>query len=74
LQDPQVQAREMVISIPHPSAGTVRMVASPLKIPTAPTEVRFPPPRLGEHTEQVLCDLLGYDQQAVQRLRDAQVI
>jgi formyl-CoA transferase len=74
LEDPQAQAREMVISIPHPSAGTIRMVASPLKIPTAPTEVRFPPPKLGEHTEQILCDVLGYDQQAVQRLRDARVI
>jgi formyl-CoA transferase len=74
LQDPQAQAREMVISIPHPSAGTIRMVASPLKIPTAPIEVRFPPPMLGEHTDQILCDVLGYDQQTIQRLRDAQVI
>jgi formyl-CoA transferase len=74
LEDPQVQAREMVINVPHPSAGTFRMVASPLKIPTAPAEVRLPPPMLGEHTEQILQDVLGYDQQAVQRLRDAQVI
>jgi formyl-CoA transferase len=74
LEDPQVQAREMVINVPHPSAGTFRMVASPLKIPTAPADVRLPPPMLGEHTEQILQDVLGYDQQAVQRLRDAQVI
>ena len=74
LEDPQVQAREMVIDLPHPSAGTIRMVASPLKIPTAPPEVRLPPPMLGEHTEQILLDVLGYDQKAVQSLRKAQVI
>jgi formyl-CoA transferase len=74
LQDPQVQAREMVIDVPHPSAGTFRMVASPLKIPTAPTEVRLPPPMLGEHTEQILRELLGYDEMTIQDLREAQVI
>ncbi|MFZ2098865.1 MAG: CaiB/BaiF CoA-transferase family protein [Anaerolineales bacterium] len=74
LQDPQVQAREMVIDVPHPSAGTFRMVASPLKIPTAPTEVRLPPPMLGEHTEQILRELLGYDKMTIQDLREAQVI
>jgi crotonobetainyl-CoA:carnitine CoA-transferase CaiB-like acyl-CoA transferase len=64
----------MVIQVPHPSAGTIKMVASPLKIPTAPVEVRLPPPMLGEHTEQILHNLLGYDQKAIEELRMAQVI
>jgi formyl-CoA transferase len=72
--DPQVKAREMVIQVVHPSSGIIKMVASPLKIPTAPVEVRLPPPMLGEHTEQILHDLLGYDQKAVKGLRTAQVI
>ncbi len=74
LADPQVQARQMVIDVPHPSAGSVRLVASPLKIPTAPTLVRFPPPMLGEHTHQVLQDLLGYSDRAIQDLHAGNVI
>jgi formyl-CoA transferase len=74
LEDPQVQARDMVIDVLHPSAGTIRMVDSPLKIPTAPTTVRMPPPMLGEHTAQILQELLAYDGKTIQELRDAQVI
>ncbi|OGN94970.1 MAG: formyl-CoA transferase [Chloroflexi bacterium RBG_13_50_21] len=74
LDDPQVLAREMVIEVPHPSAGIVRMVASPLKIPTAPVKLRFPPPLLGEHTEQILLDLLGFDRKTIEDLKNAQVI
>jgi formyl-CoA transferase len=74
LADPQVQARQMVIEIPHASAGSIRMVASPLKIPTCPTTVRLPPPMLGEHTEQILRELLGYEEEAIHNLRLVQVI
>ena len=72
--DPQVQAREMVINVNHPSAGEIKMVASPLKIPTAPVEVRFPPPMLGEHTEAILSELLGYEKNRVEELRRIQVV
>jgi formyl-CoA transferase len=72
--DPQVHAREMVIQVMHPSSGMIKMVASPLKIPTAPVEVRLPPPLLGEHTEQILYDLLGYDQKTLEELRIGGVI
>ncbi len=74
MNDPQVQARQMVIDVEHPSAGPVKMVASPLKIPTAPPVVRLPPPTLGQHTEEILQQVLGYDHEAVQRLRTSQVI
>jgi len=72
--DPQVQAREMVTQVTHPGSGIIKMVASPLKIPTAPVEVRIPPPMLGEHTEKILHDLLGYDQETVKGLRAELVI
>jgi formyl-CoA transferase len=74
MEDPQVRAREMVIDVAHPSAGIFSMVASPLKIPTAPAVVRLPPPMLGEHTEQILRELLGFSDKTVQDLRYAQVI
>lgn len=74
MDDPQVRAREMVVDVAHDSAGSVRMVASPLKIPTSPAVVRLPPPMLGEHSGQILKELLGYNETMVQSLRDAQVI
>jgi CoA:oxalate CoA-transferase len=74
MADPQVQAREMVVQAEHPTAGSFKMVASPLKIPTAPVQVRFPPPLLGEHTGQILHELLGLNEQEVEALRAAQVI
>ena len=72
--DPQVQARQMVINVAHPTAGSISMVASPLKIPTAPPQVRLPPPLLGQHTEEILQELLGYDRETLESLRTTQVI
>jgi crotonobetainyl-CoA:carnitine CoA-transferase CaiB-like acyl-CoA transferase len=74
MDNPQVKAREMVIQVAHPTAGNIHMVASPLKIPTIPAREALPPPLLGEHTEQILQDLLGLDHEAVQALRAEQVI
>lgn len=54
LQEPQVQARQMVVSIPHPQYREFKMIASPLKLSATPVEYRLAPPRLGEHTRQVL--------------------
>jgi len=70
----QVIAREMRQDVPHPTAGQVPLVSSPLKIPTAPTAVRYPPPLLGEHTEEILQDMLGYSATAVEALRTEGVI
>jgi formyl-CoA transferase len=72
--DPQVQAREMVIQVAHPNSGLINMVASPLKIPTAPVKVRLPPPMLGEHTDKILMDILGYDPNTIEELRNTRVI
>lgn len=69
LDDPQVLARLMLVEMPHPTAGPIRMVASPLNIPTAPVVYRLPPPMLGEHTEQVLSQVLGYKRGKIIRLR-----
>ena len=74
LHDPQVQARQMVVEMPHPTAGTVKLVASPLKIPTAPAVLRLPPPQLGEHTDEILHDVLGFDQISIKELHTNQVV
>lgn len=54
--DPQVQARQMKIEIDHPLDGPLPFVGSPLKILDAPIEMRYPPPLLGQHTQEVLAD------------------
>ena len=51
---PQVAAREMLIEFDHPTVGRMRQVGFPIKLERTPAALRFPPPLLGEHTEEVL--------------------
>jgi glutaryl-CoA transferase len=57
--EPQVQAREMLFEMVHPALGKLPLVGSPLKFSETPVEYKLPPPRLGEHTEEVLKELFG---------------
>ena len=71
--DPQVQAREMTVAVPHPQADELRLVASPIKLSATPVQYRRPPPLLGEHTDAVLREL-GFSAAEVQALRTAGAI
>lgn len=71
--DPQVQARGMVAEVPHPKAGKVKLVASPMKFSLTPCIVERHPPLLGEHTEEVLKEL-GYSDDEIKSLREKGVI
>lgn len=73
-QDPQVLARELALELPHPLAGHVPQVASPIRLSRTPVEYRKAPPLLGEDTQAVLEQILGLDEQAVESLRVAGVI
>ncbi|MCP4359706.1 MAG: CoA transferase [Chloroflexi bacterium] len=70
----QVYVRQTRLDVSHPTAGTVPLINSPLKIPTNPASVRYPPPLLGQHTAEILQTLLGRDETAVAQLRQKQVI
>jgi crotonobetainyl-CoA:carnitine CoA-transferase CaiB-like acyl-CoA transferase len=59
LEDPQILARAMVESLPHPTIGNLRLLGIPVKLSDTPGAVRTPPPRLGEHTRSVLSGDLG---------------
>lgn len=73
LQDEQVRAREMIVEIDHPVFGRMRQVASPIKTEGAVT-APAPAPRLGEHTESLLQDVLGYGAGTIESLRAKGVI
>ena len=70
LADEQVLAREMIVEVKHPTFGTLREVASPIKTEGAIT-APAPAPALGEHTDELLRELLGYDEARVAQLRAA---
>jgi crotonobetainyl-CoA:carnitine CoA-transferase CaiB-like acyl-CoA transferase len=55
--DPQLAAREMIASLDHPTAGSIRMLGVPFKLSDTPARVRTAPPRLGEHTSSILQEL-----------------
>ncbi|MDP2626745.1 MAG: CoA transferase [Candidatus Rokubacteria bacterium] len=73
LEDAQVLAREMIVEIDHPVFGRMRQVASPIKTEGAIT-APAPAPRLGEHTDTLLQDVLGYGAATIERLRATRVI
>jgi formyl-CoA transferase len=72
--DPQVKARGMTLTLPHPTAGETRLIASPLKLSATPVSYRSAPPLLGQHTETVLGERLGYGAADIARLRAAKAI
>ncbi|WPC05033.1 CaiB/BaiF CoA-transferase family protein [Pseudomonas benzenivorans] len=72
--DPQVQARGLRVELPHPLAGSVPQVASPIRLSATPVQYRNAPPLLGEHSEQVLQRWLGLDAEQVAALRRAGVV
>ena len=69
LENPQAQARGMVQTIAHPGIGPVRMVASPLRLEMTPPTIRRHPPMLGEHTGEVLSEVLGLSGDDLHSLR-----
>ena len=54
--DPQVVARGMTVQMPHPLAGAIDLVASPMKLSATPVQYRRAPPLLGQHTDEVLAE------------------
>ena len=62
--DPQIQHREMEISMPHPLSGKgqVSLIGSPVKMSETPVSYRNAPPTLGQHTDEILEEVLGMDE------------
>jgi formyl-CoA transferase len=73
-EHPQAKARGLVLEAEHPTAGTVQFPGFPYKFSETPAAIRRPPPRLGEHTEDVLVGLLDYAAEDVSALREREVV
>lgn len=72
--DPQTLALEIVQEIQHPTAGSLKVVRSPMHLSATPTAIRYAPPLLGQHTAELLEEILGYPAGEVERLREQGVI
>lgn len=72
--DPQVKARGMRMELPHPQAGTAPTVANPLRLSATPVEYRNAPPLLGQHTHEVLQQLLGLTSERIGALASRGII
>jgi formyl-CoA transferase len=67
--DPQVQHRDMIAEVPHPTIGTLRLAGIPIKYSETPGTIRHHPPLLGEHTDGILTDLLNYSTEQIETLK-----
>jgi crotonobetainyl-CoA:carnitine CoA-transferase CaiB-like acyl-CoA transferase len=74
LADPQAQARGMVQTVDHPITGPVPLLGPVPKLGATPAQIRSAPPLLGEHTDAVLQEFCGFDQEQLAALRREGVI
>jgi crotonobetainyl-CoA:carnitine CoA-transferase CaiB-like acyl-CoA transferase len=72
--DPQVAARNMVSTWQHPHQKDLQLVASPLKLSLTPVRQDHVPPQLGQHTAQLLSEVLGYNDAQIEQLKSKSVI
>jgi len=73
-EDPHIRHRGMLAEIDQPTVGKLRIVNSPIRLSETPGEVYAPAPLLGQHTEAVLREVLGYSPGEIEGLREAGVI
>ncbi|HKD52386.1 MAG TPA: CaiB/BaiF CoA-transferase family protein, partial [Candidatus Acidoferrum sp.] len=71
LNDPQTRARGLVVELEHPSLGTARSIANPIRLQNQPLQYRLPPPLLGEHTAAILRQLQYSEEDVVRAVQDA---
>ena len=69
-----LKARGMIVTLPHPKAGALRVLGVPVRLHATPGKATTPPPLLGQHTERVLTRVLGVKKAEVTRLRKAGVL
>jgi crotonobetainyl-CoA:carnitine CoA-transferase CaiB-like acyl-CoA transferase len=69
-----LKARDMIVTLPHPTAKSVTVLGVPIRLHATPGAADIPPPLLGQHTDEILRTLLGLKPPAIAKLRNAGVI
>jgi crotonobetainyl-CoA:carnitine CoA-transferase CaiB-like acyl-CoA transferase len=72
-EDPQIKHRELVKTIEHPLAGSMSVVGNPLNFSETPVEYKRAPPLLGQHTDEILREVLGMDGPEIAQLAEEKV-
>jgi len=73
-EDPIIRHRNMLVAVDQPAIGPLRIVGSPIRLSETPGRVTSPAPLLGEHSEEILRTILGYDQSRINALKEEGVI
>ncbi|MCD6487147.1 MAG: CoA transferase [Syntrophobacterales bacterium] len=73
-EDPHIKYRGMLVEIDQPRAGRMKIAGSPIHLSETPGKVYAPAPLLGEHSEEVLKDILGYSQEETDKLKKKGII
>ena len=73
-ENEQVISRKIEQDIAHPGTGSMKLVASPMKLSKTPTEIRIPPPMLGQHTDEILQERLKLDPASIASLRQKGIV
>jgi formyl-CoA transferase len=69
-----LKSRDMIAEMPHASAGVVKNIKNPMHLSDTPLDTYAAPPRLGEHTTEILTGLLGYSTSEVEELARSETI
>src|SRR3546814_706197 len=73
-ESPQVQHRQLKPEMEQPLAGRVELVAIPIRYENNPIQYHNPPPLLGQHTDEILSDLLGIGEEQLKSMRESGII
>ncbi len=73
-EHPQVRQREMVVEVEHPKGGKIKMIGNPVRQPGVEDQPLAPTPTLGQHTEEVLKNILSFTDEKISELREKNII
>jgi len=75
VEDPHIaDARQMIREVEHPVAGRTKVIGSPINLSETPAEVYFPAPLLGQHSSEVLKNILNYSEDKIDALKREKII